>query len=194
VANYPTQNPSFTTKQDGVDYPQATHINALQDEVVAIGTALRGTLQHNLTLAAGKSLTTPGANITSTDGNASLNITSQATSGLATIELVPNVGGSAYIDLSESGQDYRCRISRDGAANSAVNFVQTGTGGFTFTDGSLWVNSGSQGYIDLNEQSPAPSAPAANRARIYARDNGSGKTQLVVLFPTGAAQVLATEP
>ena len=39
-----------------------------------------------------------------------------------------------------------------------------------------------------------PAAPAANSARLYAKDNGSGKTQLVVRFPTGAVQVLATEP
>jgi hypothetical protein len=40
----------------------------------------------------------------------------------------------------------------------------------------------------------APSAPAANKARIYAEDNGSGKTRLMVLFPTGAAQQIAIEP
>lgn len=39
-----------------------------------------------------------------------------------------------------------------------------------------------------------PAAPAANRGTIYMRDNGSGKTQFVVRFPTGAVQVLATEP
>ena len=39
-----------------------------------------------------------------------------------------------------------------------------------------------------------PSAPAANKAVLYARDNGVGKTQLCVLFATGAVQVLATEP
>jgi hypothetical protein len=37
-------------------------------------------------------------------------------------------------------------------------------------------------------------APASNKARIYVRDNGSGKTQLVVRFPTGAIQVISTEP
>lgn len=37
-------------------------------------------------------------------------------------------------------------------------------------------------------------APSANRSRLYTRDNGSGKTQLVVRFPTGAIQVIATEP
>jgi hypothetical protein len=39
-----------------------------------------------------------------------------------------------------------------------------------------------------------PTAPSANRARIYCKDNGSGKTQLVVRFPTGAVQQLAIEP
>ena len=39
-----------------------------------------------------------------------------------------------------------------------------------------------------------PAAPAANGATLYCRDNGSGKTQLCVRFPTGAVQVLATEP
>jgi hypothetical protein len=40
----------------------------------------------------------------------------------------------------------------------------------------------------------APAAPAANRARLYSRDNGAGKTQLMVIFPSGAAQQLAIEP
>lgn len=37
-------------------------------------------------------------------------------------------------------------------------------------------------------------APAANGARLYARDNGSGKTQLVVRFNNGPVIVLATQP
>jgi hypothetical protein len=39
-----------------------------------------------------------------------------------------------------------------------------------------------------------PAAPAANKGRLYFKDNGSGKTQLVARFPTGAVQVIATEP
>ncbi len=39
-----------------------------------------------------------------------------------------------------------------------------------------------------------PSAPAANGATLYARDNGAGKTQLCVRFATGAVQVIATQP
>lgn len=46
--------------------------------------------------------------------------------------------------------------------------------------------------IELVEMT-APAAPAANGVRIYAVDNG-GKTQLVALFNSGAAQQIAIEP
>ena len=49
------------------------------------------------------------------------------------------------------------------------------------------------GYVEGVEISD-PSAPSSNRGRLYFRDNGAGKTQLVVKFPTGAVQVIATEP
>ena len=48
-------------------------------------------------------------------------------------------------------------------------------------------------FIELDEIT-APANPSANKSRLYTRDNGAGKTQLVVQFPTGAVQVLATEP
>jgi hypothetical protein len=47
-------------------------------------------------------------------------------------------------------------------------------------------------YIQTVEMT-APAAPAANGVRIYAEDNGLGKTRLMVLFATGAAIPLATE-
>lgn len=40
----------------------------------------------------------------------------------------------------------------------------------------------------------APAAPAADHVRIYAEDDGAGKTRLMALFPTGAAQQIAIEP
>jgi hypothetical protein len=48
-------------------------------------------------------------------------------------------------------------------------------------------------YHELKEIAN-PSAPAANKLRLFARDNGSGKTQLCVRFPTGAVQVIKTQP
>jgi hypothetical protein len=53
MAQYPAATPSFTTKQDGTDYPQAAHINDIQAEVTAIGDALRTGLAHGLSVAVG---------------------------------------------------------------------------------------------------------------------------------------------
>jgi hypothetical protein len=50
-----------------------------------------------------------------------------------------------------------------------------------------------RGYIEGYEISDPPSAPA-NSGRIYFKDNGAGKTQLVVIFPSGAVQQIAIEP
>jgi len=49
-------------------------------------------------------------------------------------------------------------------------------------------------FIEMTEQSSAPSAPGPNRGRLYLVDNGAGKTQLCIIFSSGAAQVIATEP
>ncbi len=40
----------------------------------------------------------------------------------------------------------------------------------------------------------APSAPSANRVRLFAEDDGAGKTRLMARFNTGAAQQVAIEP
>jgi len=52
------------------------------------------------------------------------------------------------------------------------------------------VNSGP---IQLPEEGSAPSG-TTDVARIYAEDNGAGKTRLMVIFQTGAAQQIAIEP
>lgn len=51
-----------------------------------------------------------------------------------------------------------------------------------------------KGFLELEEQPGNPAAPSANRARIYTADDGSGKTRLLVRFPTGAVQQIAVEP
>jgi hypothetical protein len=48
-------------------------------------------------------------------------------------------------------------------------------------------------YLQMAERT-APSAPAANGVRLYAVDNGAGKTQLMALFSSGAAQQVAIQP
>jgi hypothetical protein len=44
------------------------------------------------------------------------------------------------------------------------------------------------------EQTSAPQAPNSGHARLFAKGNGWGKTQICVQFPSGAVQTLATEP
>jgi len=46
----------------------------------------------------------------------------------------------------------------------------------------------------LGEVTSDPGNPSSNQARVFLKDNGSGKTQLAVRFGSGAAQVIATEP
>lgn len=48
------------------------------------------------------------------------------------------------------------------------------------------------GWLELFERSTPTGL--SNHARLYAKDNGAGKTQLVVIFGSGAEQVIATEP
>lgn len=76
--------------------------------------------------------------------------------------------------------------------------ISTSTGNLTLNpagDVSLTDNNLLQGTAFIEQGEIAdPAAPAANSARFYTKDNGAGKTQLVVRFPTGAVQILATEP
>lgn len=62
--------------------------------------------------------------------------------------------------------------------------------------GIIGVRAGSNtngAALSMVEQT-APSAPSANGVYLYAQDNGAGKTQLMALFASGAAQQVAIEP
>jgi hypothetical protein len=73
----------------------------------------------------------------------------------------------------------------------------SGRSGFTSpADGVISMrnaadNAGSA--LQFREQT-APAAPATDNVRIYAEDNGSGKTRLMARFATGAAVQIAIEP
>jgi hypothetical protein len=83
-----------------------------------------------------------------------------------------------------------------GLSSVIGNILSLTAAGDVYTYGNHYVGGNltvTGGYIEGNEQT-APAAPAANGYRIYAEDNGSGKTRLMVKFATGAAQQLALEP
>lgn len=61
------------------------------------------------------------------------------------------------------------------------------------TDANRFRNEYLSGFVSLGEISD-PAAPGADTARLFVRDNGSGKSQLCIRFATGAVQVISTEP
>jgi hypothetical protein len=74
-------------------------------------------------------------------------------------------------------------------SSTSLNIISAGATSLNVFEGNVKINK----YIEQTEMT-APSAPAANGVRIYAQDNGAGKTQLMALFASGAAQQIAIEP
>lgn len=72
--------------------------------------------------------------------------------------------------------------------NNDVGLERSGNNILKITNGST-----GPGGLMLGEMT-APSTPSANNVILYAEDDGSGKTRLMALFPTGAAQQVAIEP
>ena len=151
----------------------------------------------------------------SIEGGAYLNVMTVSSAGLLTIpdsltmtggaltafnvvasNLITAGSGAGYAQLSSTrgynvGNTLGYNFSSDANGNgtpdagvhrAAANIIDVNNG-----------TAGGGGAIRLNEMA-APSAPAANKVVIYAVDNGAGKTQLMALFPSGAAQQLAIEP
>jgi len=87
------------------------------------------------------------------------------------------------------------------ATNTSNYFVLGETGNVTLLKGEVLIDSlgrfnMTQSYVYGAEIS-APAGggfPAATTAFLYFRNNGAGKTQLVVTFNTGGPQVIATQP
>lgn len=148
-----------------------------------------------------------------TDGTTRLTID---TTGNATFSNRVYINSASTFLESDTSQLYAVIAGR-----RAVSVRQTTNFSFSSENGLSWASStdATGGTIDLrisktaatilrlggNADSTAggameflemtaPAAPAANQVRIYAQDNGSGKTRLMALFATGAAQQLAIEP
>jgi hypothetical protein len=110
------------------------------------------------------------------------------TAASAKIRLKGSTIGSPYISISSDGY-----FGFAGGTSTIFNAPDAGLarsagGVVVVTDAST-----GGGSLEFREQT-APAAPAANGVRIYAEDNGSGKTRLMALFATGAAQQIAIEP
>jgi hypothetical protein len=87
-------------------------------------------------------------------------------------------------------------LSRN-AGSTATLFLNNDGGGVTMGSGTFTMGGGTfnltDGIILMSERAD-PAAPSADDVRMYTRDNGAGKTQIVARFNTGAIQVIATQP
>ncbi len=91
------------------------------------------------------------------------------------------VSHSSTLDLVWSSTPFANGVADIGLSRKAAGVLKV-------TNGSTGA-----GTLEFLEQT-APSAATANSVRIYAQDNGAGKTQLMALFATGVAQQIAIEP
>ena len=88
-----------------------------------------------------------------------------------------------------AGQDANSvGVRGESPAGFGIYGKTTGTGFAGYFNGKTFMSQ----FVEIAEIA-TPAAPGGNRARLFVRDNGAGKTQLCVLFPTGAVKVLATE-
>jgi len=91
---------------------------------------------------------------------------------------------------SKAGLD-SIAVGHQADATAGSNSIALGKG--SVVTGSNQVQVGAR-YFELGELAADAPAPGANRGRLFVRDNGAGKTQLCARFPSGAVQVIATEP
>lgn len=159
--------------------------------------------------------TATGTWINFAEGSSGLNVHGCYIAGGATGIALPATGGGRGISITGNTFGTITTAFDTGSDNRFIDyfanaFIGTITNqvvyGATKPLGSR-IHTESGGDIDIGSsldlKNPAlitlaertdPSAPAANEGHFYLRDNGAGKTQLVVRFPTGAIQVLSTEP
>ncbi len=99
---------------------------------------------------------------------------------------------NSYVQLepaTHAGDSKAYAILRSGATAGAAYAQLFSPGGFIL----YGATSADGAFFDVREMT-APAAPIGNWVRIFAQDNGAGKTQLMALFSSGAAQQIAIQP
>lgn len=168
------------------------------------------TFTANQTIAADLIFSGTGRRITGDFGNATganrPSFQSSVTNDTTIVQAIPNGTGTtsgfaAYntsdpansgrivLTVTSAAANFNSSFSGTGSAiplNFLISGVQAGSFG---TDQSFSLTK----WLEMIEIT-APAAGAANTGRLFLRDNGAGKTQLCVIFNTGAIQVIATQP
>ena len=172
--------------------------NALAANSVAVGHGATVSESATGSLAVGYS-----SAATSTGATALGNAAAAGNAGTAIGSGAKTTTGVAVGRNAETIGNYGTAVGNNARTN--LDVVALGAG----ADSSAWSRSVAIGkgvtasasdqvamgarHLELIEVAD-PTAPATNKARIFLRDDGAGKTQVCVRFATGAVQVIATEP
>jgi hypothetical protein len=155
---------------------------------VAIGkSAICGGLIQTI-IGASASGTSGGTGATAVGGSAAAGTASTAVGRLAVAATTAGQQDSVAIGQQATAANQGTAVGRSAAAPN-TNAVAIGYN--TTTTAGNQVALGAR-HIEITEVA-APGLAPTNGARLYVKDNGSGKTQLVVRFQSGAEIVLATE-
>lgn len=116
--------------------------------------------------------------------------------------LIINSAVNGQVSIHDSSAVvYRIRADRKWAVGvnwqgdnvDAFDFTRVSEGNPNIASLSLLQDSGAIMLEWREKATTAPAAPLSGRVRMFHRNN-AGKGQLCALFPTGAVQVIATEP
>ena len=172
--NFPTLETSLSN--------QLNNNNVLSAQTDGAGTALSGSGQTGIGIAGTSAASNHPAMLGRSTGD---NTGVQGFSGITATPTAPaktGVFGYAAQDAASVG------VRGESPTGFGVYGKTTGTGFAGYFNGKTFMSQ----FVEIAEMS-TPAAPGGNRARLFVRDNGLGKTQLCVRFPTGAVKVLATE-
>jgi len=124
-----------------------------------------------------------------------LTVSASGTTGTDGTALSVDPSSNAYL------WNYESAAIHFGTVNTGRWSIDSAGNLVNYTDASVSLGDATHRVLRLflkeyweGDEIADPAAPAANKGRLYFKDNGAGKTQLVVRFPTGAVQVIATEP
>ena len=112
---------------------------------------------------------------------AAQNVTAGASASAGLVRLVRGTAvNTGYVEFSTPA----------GVRQGYIGWGASGLNVYLENSADLVVQDGAVRLVEM----VAPSNGPANTGRLFCRDNGAGKTQLCVIFGSGAIQVVATEP
>ena len=116
-----------------------------------------------------------------TESVAAQNVTAGASASAGLVRLVRGTAvNTGYVEFRTPA----------GVRQGYIGWGASGLNVYLENSADLVVQDGAVRLVEM----VAPSNGPANTWRLFCRDNGAGKTQLCVIFGSGAIQVVATEP